>query len=62
MVLVQVNTELAFVSGATIKSNLQEDIQDNDFIEDETSENDSANNGILEEQEWIALGFSSNFN
>ena len=55
-------TLLAFVSGATNRNNLQEDIQESDFVEEETAESESSGDCILEEEEWSELGFSSHFN
>lgn len=52
----------AFISGATVKNNLKEEIQESGSLGEDTSDNDSAYESILEEQEWVALGFSSDFN
>jgi hypothetical protein len=55
-------TLLAFISGATIRNNLQEDMEKSDFSEEGTAHSDSSEDCILEEWEWSELGFSSNFN
>ena len=55
-------TLLAFISGATIRNNLQEDLEKSDSSEDCFVDNDLQEDCILEEREWAELGCSSNFN